>query len=419
MSTRHPATLFSLCLIETAERFGAGLLGALLIFHLAEDLHLRPGVAAQLQAVFLSLTYGLSILGGLIADRLAGYRRTLALGLLLLGAGYTLLSWAGRFALLGGLGFLVLGQALFKPTVTAVLGTIYRREPELRAAGFAWFYFAINIAAAIAPWVGAVLRHRASWSGTMVVAAWSVTVAIGVLFFVVAKLPEPETAAADTEPSTVDATSLDTVRIRWVELGLILIVVLCFSVAYSQSQGTLLFFARDRLVRSISGYELPAEAFAALPAMLILVLKPVFDVFNRVLARRGYARRRNVTLTLGLLLTAAAFALLAGATVVSPAAKLGLGWLLGTEVLLTLAELLVMPGAMARVAELFSREHAALSQGLLFGVQAVGFFVSGLVGSLWGVVPEAWFFGGVATLPVLGLLFYLGARRWLVNHSRQ
>lgn len=206
MSTRHPATLFSLCLIETTERFSAGLLGALLIFHLAEDLHLRPGVAAQLQAVFLSLTYGLSILGGLIADRLAGYRRTLAVGLLLLGAGYTLLSLAGRFTLLGGLGLLVLGQALFKPTVTAVLGTIYRRELELRPAGFAWFYVAINIAAAIAPWVGAGLRHRASWSGAMVVAAWSVAVAIGVLFFVVAKLPEPDTTPADTEPMTVDAT---------------------------------------------------------------------------------------------------------------------------------------------------------------------------------------------------------------------
>lgn len=403
MSSRHPSTLVPLCLIEGAERFAASLLGAVLIFHLADDVHLRPGEAAELQAVYLSLTYALSIVGGLIADRLTGYRRALALGLLLLGAGYSLLSLPGRFTLFGGLGLLVLGQALFKPTINAVLGSIYVDRPELRAAGFAWFYVAINIAAALAPWAGAVLRPRAGWSGAMVAACWSGAVGLGILFMVVADLPEPVKTSKGQEPKDGERESRP-VRARWLELLLPLIVVMCFSVAASQAQGTLLFFARDRLVRSIGGKELPAEVFAALPAMLVIMLKPVLDVLHRLGTRRCQRLSGQGQLVLGLLLTSGAFVLLAGITMLSPLAKVSPVWLLTSEAILMMGELLVMPGAMALVAERMPREHGALSQGILFGVQALGFVFSGLVGRLWGRMPEVRFLGMVAGVPVVGLM---------------
>lgn len=416
MSSRHPSTLVPLCLIEGAERFAASLLGAVLIFHLAEDVHLRPGQAAELQALYLSLSYALSIIGGLIADRLTGYRRALALGLLLLGAGYSLLSLPGRFTLFSGLGLLVLGQALFKPTINAVLGSIYVNRPELRAAGFAWFYVAINIAAALAPWVGTVLRHRAGWSGAMVAATWSGAVGLGVLFMVVANLPEPVKAPMGQEPGDSDGKPSSS-RARWLELVLPLIVVMCFSIAASQAQGTLLFFARDRLLRSIGGKELPAEVFAALPAMLVIMLKPVLDALHRLGVRHGQRLSGQAQLTLGLLLTSGAFVLLAGVTMLSPLAKVSPVWLLTSEAILMMGELLVMPGAMALVAERMPREQGALSQGILFGVQALGFGFSGLVGSLWGRMPEAWFLGMVAGMPMIPLFFYAVARRWLWSNS--
>ena len=400
MSSRHPSTLLPICLIEAAERLAASLLGALLVFHLTDEQRLRPGLATEVQAVFLGCSYGLGILGGLTADRLIGYRRALAIGLLLLGAGYSLLSLEGRVALGGGLVVLVLGHALFKPTVTAVLGGLYQNQPEQRAAGFAWFYITINIAALIAPWAGALLQKRVGWTGAIVAAAWSVAIGLLVLLRAVTKLPEPLAVLPGRKQESKAASFPKASCTPWSRLARYLLAMLLFSAAYGQAQGTLLLFARARLVRTIGGYELPAEAFAALPALLVLIVKPMLDVLRRVGSRWSYALRGPAQLAAGLLLTTGAFLLLASATWLYPLAKLSPAWLLGAETLLTTAELLVLPEAMALVSELSPARQGALSQGLLLGTQALGLFAAGLVGSLWGRMPEAWFFATVAVGPL-------------------
>lgn len=413
MSSHHPPALVPLCLIEAAERFAASLLAALLVLHLTDGLKFRPGLATVVQAVFMGLTYGLSILGGLLVDRHVGYRRALTLGLLLLGGGYTLLSLTGSFALVGGLGLLILGQALFKPTMAAVLGALYQSAPAMRTAGFAWFYVSINIAAFIAPWVGALLREKASWSRAMTVAAWSVALGLAVLFCVVARLPEPVLPQSSSKPDAATASHTAPVRVPWSRLARLLIVMLSFSIAYSQSQGTLLLFARDHLVRTVERYELPTEAFAALPALLVLMLKPGLDILRQASAARGLELHGKRQLILGLLLTSCAFLFLSGATSSSPISKLSPVWLLGAEMLLTAAELCVVPETMALTAELSPHKNGALSQGVLFGAQALAFLIGGLVSSLWGQLPETWFFALVAATPLIGIGVLAVSGRWI------
>lgn len=383
MSSRHPALLVPLCLIEATERFAAALLGALVLFHLADDHHLRPGTATTVVAIFMSLTYGLGIVGGLVTDRYLGYRRALSGGLILLTLGYGVSAVRGPLALTAGLGLLVLGHALFKPTITALIGVVYAKQPELRVAGFSWFYAAVNGAALVAPVVAATLRPQIGWSMVMGVASSSVALGLCVCGLVIARVPKRSVRQID--PTKAPGTSSNgTTAPPWVQLGVLLLAMLSLATISSQSQGTLLFFAKSRVVRTIGSRELPPEAFPALPALLVLVLKPMLDLTRRIGRAYGVRLPLRRQLIIGLVLASGAFGLLALACALNGEAKLGLGWLLGALCLLSAAELLVIPGAMALVAELFSQQYGALSQGLLFGAQALGYLCSGILASQWG-----------------------------------
>ena len=73
------------------------------------------------------------------------------------------LGWLGEPRVLVALALLVLGSSCFKPALTAWLGSLYAADDAGQSAGFAWFYFAANIGAAAAPFVGGALRTRHGW----------------------------------------------------------------------------------------------------------------------------------------------------------------------------------------------------------------------------------------------------------------
>ncbi|MCB1182223.1 peptide MFS transporter [bacterium] len=178
----HPSGLFSLFFSEMWERLGFYLmLGILLLYTIDTErggLGFTNAAAAEIYGTYMAFVYFTPFIGGMIADRLLGYRRSVLIGGLLLAAGYFSLGIRSMPTFYGGLVLLCLGNGFFKPNISAMVGNLYAADDPRRDAGFNIFYMGINIGATISALLSAPLRNL--WSFNMAFSAAGVGMLIGV-----------------------------------------------------------------------------------------------------------------------------------------------------------------------------------------------------------------------------------------------
>ncbi|MGB3270552.1 MAG: oligopeptide:H+ symporter [Rhodanobacter sp.] len=151
----HPRPLWMLFMTEFWERFAFySVSWALALYIVAEFYHGDSSGQAWASAIFGSYTaliYGTGIFGGWVADKLIGYQRTILLGAALMAAGLFVLALPDRVLLLLGLALVIVGDGLFKPNISSMVGQLYGRDDPRRDRGFTLFYMGINAGALIAP----------------------------------------------------------------------------------------------------------------------------------------------------------------------------------------------------------------------------------------------------------------------------
>lgn len=185
MFKNHPKGLIPAALSNMGERFGYYIMVAVLSLFLCSKFGLSDTTAATIYSVFLAAIYVLSLVGGIIADRTQNYKGTIITGLIVMAAGYVLLSipvtatpsFKTTLLVLTCLALTVIafGNGLFKGNLQAIVGQMYddfeadaaQKGPEAVAAvkgkrdsGFQIFYVFINIGALVAPFIAPALR---SW----------------------------------------------------------------------------------------------------------------------------------------------------------------------------------------------------------------------------------------------------------------
>ncbi len=185
---RHPAALPYLFFTEMWERFGYYLMIGIFFLYMTDTqtggLGFERDRASDIYGTFIALVYVTPFIGGLLADRLLGYRRSIVLGGVLMGIGYLLLAIPNSpTAFYASLLVMILGNGFFKPNISTLLGNLYN-EPQyrpLRDEGYNIFYMGINIGALVCNFVAAYLRHAYGWSYAF--AAAGVGMFIGVITF--------------------------------------------------------------------------------------------------------------------------------------------------------------------------------------------------------------------------------------------
>lgn len=185
MFKNHPKGLLMAALSNMGERFGYYIMNAVLALFLCSKFGLSDQQSGFIAAMFLTAIYVLSLVGGIIADRTQNYKATIAWGLVIMAAGYVLLSIPilatpdNATMLLAltifALAMIACGNGLFKGNLQAIVGQMYdnfeadaakQGEDKLkwaqgqRDAGFQIFYVFINIGALAAPFIAPLLR---SW----------------------------------------------------------------------------------------------------------------------------------------------------------------------------------------------------------------------------------------------------------------
>ncbi|MEN9415190.1 MAG: hypothetical protein RLZ62_1494, partial [Bacteroidota bacterium] len=92
----HPAALPFLFLTEMWERFGYYLMIGIFTLYMTDTqsggLGFDRGTSADVYGTFIALVYLTPFVGGLLADRILGFRKSIIIGGILMGIGYLLLA---------------------------------------------------------------------------------------------------------------------------------------------------------------------------------------------------------------------------------------------------------------------------------------------------------------------------------------
>ncbi len=205
MLKAHPKGLMILFFTEMWERFGYYLmLGIFTLYMIAPETAKFAGKgmsnmeAADIYGTFLALVYLTPFIGGLLADRVLGYRKSIYIGGVLMAAGYIGLSIPNSMlAFYLSLLLIILGNGMFKPNVSVLLGKLYEK-PEyehLKDSGYNIFYMGINFGAFVCNFVAAWLRLTYGWGWAF--SAAGIGMLIGVAWFAFGTFKFPEIKEAD------------------------------------------------------------------------------------------------------------------------------------------------------------------------------------------------------------------------------
>ncbi|MBX2892398.1 MAG: peptide MFS transporter [Saprospiraceae bacterium] len=190
MFKKHPSGLPFLFFTEMWERFGYYLMIGIFLLYMTDTqkggLAFDRSMGSDVYGTFIALVYLTPFIGGLVADKLLGYRRSIILGGVLMGIGYLMLAIPNNlFSFYASLGVMILGNGFFKPNISVLLGNLYNEEryKHLKDTGYNIFYMGINIGALICNFFAAWLRHNIGWGAAF--AAAGVGMFIGVVVFLV------------------------------------------------------------------------------------------------------------------------------------------------------------------------------------------------------------------------------------------
>jgi len=146
---KYPKQLWYLFFSEMWERFCFyGMRGMLVIF-MVSQLKMNDEVANLQYGATQAFVYAFTFIGGLFADKILGYRKSLFWGGILMIVGSIILSIDPKQFFFFGISFTIIGTGFFKPNISTMVGKLYKDDDNRRDAGFSLFYAGVNLGALI------------------------------------------------------------------------------------------------------------------------------------------------------------------------------------------------------------------------------------------------------------------------------
>lgn len=159
-NTGHPKGLYLLFVTEMWERFSYYGIRAIFTLFMVNALMFDKSLASTVYGNYTGLVYLTPLIGGYVADRYWGNRRSIFVGGIMMAIGQFFMFLAGSFytdvslastLMFTGLGFLIFGNGFFKPNISTMVGQLYNEGDKRVDAAFTIFYMGINLGAFFAP----------------------------------------------------------------------------------------------------------------------------------------------------------------------------------------------------------------------------------------------------------------------------
>lgn len=150
---KYPKQLWYLFFSEMWERFSFyGMRGMLVVF-MVNQLMMDEKTANLQYGATQAFVYAFTFIGGLFADKILGYRKSLFWGGLLMIVGSVILAVDPKQFFFFGISFTIIGTGFFKPNISTMVGKLYKDDDNRRDAGFSLFYAGVNLGALIGGYI--------------------------------------------------------------------------------------------------------------------------------------------------------------------------------------------------------------------------------------------------------------------------
>lgn len=190
---KYPKQIWSLFFSEMWERFCFYGMRGMLIYFMVTEMMFSDSVANLQYGATQAFVYAFTFIGGLFADKILGYRKSLFWGGLLMIVGSLILAVDPKAYFFFGISFTIIGTGFFKPNISTMVGQLYKDGDPRRDAGFSLFYAGINIGALLGGYLciavgkgemlGSVIPEALRWNVAFGFAA--VVMVISLLTFLV------------------------------------------------------------------------------------------------------------------------------------------------------------------------------------------------------------------------------------------
>lgn len=461
----HPKGLLTLFFTEFWERFSYYGMRAILILYMYYELHegglgLDRGTANSLMALYGSLIYMSSIIGGWFADRIWGTRKTVFYGGVLIMIGHIALAFPGGLtALLISMAFIIIGTGLLKSNVSTIVGDMYAEGDNRRDSGFSIFYMGINMGAFISPliigWVGENYNFHLGFG----IAAIGMLLGL-IVYYVTQKkflglagLEVPNPLTQQEKKKTILRVAIGIIAILIIGLILyttgnltmaifsliittlgVLIPTIFFIVMYRspkttkdeksrvlayiplfiaavmfwaiQEQGATILatYADTRTNLMVGDFKIPVSWFQSLNPLFIIMLAPVFAWLWLKLGSRQPSTPKKFAISLffagaSFLVMIIPASMSGGTTLVSP------WWLVLSFFLVVVGELLLSPVGLSATTKLAPAAFAAQTMSLWFLTSAAAQAINAQLVRIYEAVTEITYFGTLGGISiVIGVL---------------
>ena len=436
----HPRPLWLLFMTEFWERFAFyGMRWALTLYIVAQFYNgdasgEKP--ASNIYGAYLALVYAAGVFGGYIADQLIGHQRSILTGAIVMGSGLFVMMLPSMDLFLLGLALVIIGNGLFKPNISTMVGQLYRLGDSRRDAGFTIFYMGINVGAMVSPvvtsWLASVITDTPMQQNYKVVfASAGVGMAICWLWFWIGRRQlngvgqSARTSLSARNLGLVAAylvigvplmyfllAKLGATALAWI-LGILFIglaamllieglregavardkviamlIIFVFNVLFwmffEQAGSSFNFLAEKIVHRDFGGaagnWEFPVAWFQSVNSLAIITLAPIIAAIWVWLGRRNAEPSIAFKFSLGLIFNGLAFLLLMFALthLVDGGSKIPFWTLFMVYVVQSIGELCLSPIGLSMVTKLAPARYVAFAMGGWFLSVANGNNLSGI-----------------------------------------
>ncbi|MBV8744764.1 MAG: peptide MFS transporter, partial [Xanthobacteraceae bacterium] len=370
-------------------------------------------LASQIYGLYTGLVYLTPLLGGLIADRVLGQRRTVIIGAALMAIGHFMMASERLFLL--ALIMLVLGNGAFKPNISTQVGALYSPEDPRRDRAFSIFYVGINVGAFFSPLICGTLAVALGWHYGFAAAGIGMLIGLAIYLKARSVLPHDERERQQAQPRhplTRDE------RHRLLALAILFVPVTLFWATYEQQGNTIALWAEDYTIRSFDlGFwrgEIPAELFQSINPFLIFAFTPFIVALWGRQARHGAEPSTVSKMALGCLGVTLANLLMVAAATTSAAggnAAVSATWLLGYFVIVTIGELYLSPTGLSLVTKVAPARYLSMTMGVWLATSFLGNFIAGWLGSFWTGMEKRDFFLMIAAIAATAAAVIIACNR--------
>lgn len=405
-------TGFSIFFItEMWERYGFYVIQTLLVFYASGVLGLNDTKTYALVGSFTALAYINSIFGGVLADKIFGYNKTILLGALFLSLGYLFLAFSSdRNLFFLGLAIITVGTGLLKPNISSMLSLIYANNKNAKDIGYTFFYVGIYFGAISGSLFGGYIKTYFGWNIVFLSASLGLIFAFFVFYTGAKKynLFDDRHLAIDFKSAAIGLLCIvlliafSFIVVNNDELSLyIFILIGVLSIAYlvknikntdKNEQGKILafaflclisvvywaiyfqqFFSIGLCIARVTNTTMPESSLSSFESLGVIIFGPLVSLLYLFFAKRNIQMSIIIKFSVGFLLNSLAFCILLIGLNYSMQNKIMLHeiFVISAFLIIAFGELFITPVGLSMVSSLTPKKLHGAMMGIF--LMSIGF----------------------------------------------